>query len=454
MVKQSLMRYIVSSFFLCLSLASGAQPLLLPHVGLATMPEPADPICPIPVYQGTMDQSGYDEQESVPDFTLYTLEGDSVRLRDELMKGKPVLLVGANYTCPVWRGKIQVLNAMTEFYKNDLSVFVIYTVEAHPIVDVSPYSGQVWTTSANETEGILYPQPKTYGERLAVVEDMLNDLDILPTILVDGPCNEWWSHFGPAPNNAYLIRPDGTVAAKHGWFHRNPDNMWCAIDTLLGTSSGFCIQNGNQGTFALTLDDGDSLAIGQPGEVLAIHTTIHNLSSTDNVKLRIKKAKVDIPKTWQTALCADICYATDVEETDIVIGPAETQPFIFYFYTDAMPDSGFARVQFINLENGQNKTSVRFFGITEVSSSIDAPIPSGVSCFPNPADQQITLAGSASIGIGHWAMFDMHGAMAIEGEWSFPGTEIDTSRLPTGYYLLKWSLKNGHSGQERVVVVH
>lgn len=230
--------------------------------------------------------------------------------------------------------------------------------------------------------------------------------------------------------------------------------MWCDIDDLLGTSSGFCNMNGNQGTFALTLDDGDSLAIGQPGEVLAIHTTIHNLSSTDNVKLRIKKAKVDIPKTWQTALCADICYATDVEETDIVIGPAETQPFIFYFYTDAMPDSGFARVQFINLENGQNKTSVRFFGITEVSSSIDAPIPSGVSCFPNPADQQITLAGSASIGIGHWAMFDIHGAMAIEGEWSFPGTEIDTSRLPSGYYLLKWSLENGHSGQERVVIVH
>ncbi|MEZ5030957.1 MAG: T9SS type A sorting domain-containing protein [Saprospiraceae bacterium] len=448
------MRYVVLSFLLWVPLAVHAQPSLLPHIGLASPPLADDPICSIPVYQGNMYQSGYAEQDTVHDFTLYTLSGDSVRLHDELMKGKPVLLVGANYTCPVWRGKINVLNEMTEFYANQLSVFVVYTVEAHPTVDISPYSGQVWTTSANEVDGVLYPQPKTYGERLDVVEDMINDLDILPTILVDGPCNEWWSHYGPAPNNAYLIRPDGTVSAKHGWFHRHPDNMWCDIDSLLATNSGFCTQNGNQGTFALTLDDGDSLAIGQPGDILSIHTTIHNLSSTDNVQLRIKKAKVDVPKSWQTALCADICYATDVEETDIVIGPDETQPFIFYFYTDLSPDSGFARVQFINLQNGQNKLAVRFFGITEVATSVGSPLTAVVRTYPNPADQQIVLEWAQPTGNGEWSMMDIRGQSIDSGELSFPSTAIEVGHLPEGTYILHWQDGDGRHGQERVVILH
>lgn len=77
------------------------------------------------------------------------------------MVGKPVLLVGGNYTCPVYRRKIQDINDMCNFYGGQLQVYVVYGVEAHPVIDVSPYSGKVWTTSANQTEGVLFEQPKT-----------------------------------------------------------------------------------------------------------------------------------------------------------------------------------------------------------------------------------------------------------------------------------------------------
>jgi hypothetical protein len=53
--------------------------------------------------------------------------------------------------------------------------------------------------------------------------------------LLDGSCNAWWLNFGPAPNNAYLIKPDGTVAVKHGWFDKPPADMTHDIDSVLIT---------------------------------------------------------------------------------------------------------------------------------------------------------------------------------------------------------------------------
>ena len=371
----------------------------------------------------------------MPDFTLYKLNGDSVRLSEALSKGKPVLLVGANYTCPVWRDKIDELNAMTDHFKDQIQVFVVYTVEAHPTMDVSPYSGQIWTTAANETEGILFPQPKTYGERLSIVGEMISDLDIVPPLLIDGPCNEWWSHFGPAPNNAYLIRPEGTIAAKHGWFHQAPDNMWCDIDELLGVDSGMCTTFGSNGTFSFALDDGDSLAVGHPGDNLAIHGTLQNLSSTDNVHVLIKKAKVQTPKSWQTALCADICYASDVEETEIVIPPASSQPFIFYFYTDMLADSGFARVQFVNTVNQENKMSQRYFATTQIASGLDPVSVPGPVIYPNPMRDVIHVSWSECTDESRWVITDMGGRSCLEGDLSGGPKEIDTSRLVPGLYV-------------------
>jgi hypothetical protein len=118
-------------------------------------------------------------------------------------------------------------------HNTKLRIYIVYGVEAHPNIDVSPYSGTVWTTSQNQTAGILYRQPTTYGGRKTVVQDMLNAMNIQPKVLIDGPCNNWWSNFGPAPNNAYLIHPKGTVFAKHGWYDKAPLNIQNDISSLL-----------------------------------------------------------------------------------------------------------------------------------------------------------------------------------------------------------------------------
>ena len=62
---------------------------------------------------------------------------------------------------------------------------------------------------------------------------MLNAMTIDVPVLIDGPCNEYWTNMAYAPNNAYLINTDGSVYVKHGWFHKAPKDILADIDNLL-----------------------------------------------------------------------------------------------------------------------------------------------------------------------------------------------------------------------------
>jgi hypothetical protein len=423
--------------FLFFPFISFAQPNLGPHIGINSLPQNSDPICTIPVYTGNMYASGYFEGDTVPDFTLYKTNGDSVRLSSVLAAGKPVLLVAGNYTCPVFREKIADLNAMAAYYAGQLEIYIVYGVEAHPIVDPSPYSGIVWTTSDNYSEGVLFEQPDTYGERLALIDSMLDNYTIIPEILVDGPCNPWWTNFGPAPNNAYLIDTNGIVSAKHGWFHRTPDNMWCEIDSLLGTSSGNCIIAGNNGAFSVTLDNGDSSVTGTAGNVLEIHMTITNNSLTDNVELNISKYQMMIPTGWQTALCLDICYTTSVTSANVTIAPQDTQPFTFYFYTNSVADTGYARIRFINLNDSTNMMDQRLRAITENANSVDELNKTSFKIHPNPTEDQLFIHAEKTMIGEQFIITDLTGRIIYSGMITHENIVINTKEFSKGIYVLR-----------------
>ena len=416
-----------------------AQPALKPHIGNYNAPAETDSICEIPVFQGNFDQSGYGVGDTVADFTLFTMHGDSFRLSEALSNGKPVLLVNGNYTCPRYRDKHVDLEAMADFYGSDLSVYVVYTVEAHPINDPSPYSGTVWVTNENYKDNILFPQPKTYGERLGIATQMAAEMAITVPILIDGPCNPWWSHFGPAPNNAYLIEPNGTVAVKHAWFHRAPQSMWCDLDAYLGVSSGHCAEVGNNGTFAFSLVT-DSMVTGTPGSTLAADGILQNLSSTENVLVRIRRSLSAIPKDWETALCADICYTTDVDVTDITIGPGQTQAFTFYFYTGIYADSGEVLVSFTNINNAANAQDQIFTGKTEQSTATADPAISenNLSIYPNPGDGFYHLEWEGSEQLLNLEVSLMDGRVVWQNTLYFKEkSSLDLRHLPSGTYVLR-----------------
>ena len=414
-----------------------AQPYLKPSIGIGSLPSDNNPICNIPVFQGNYSTSGYSVGDTIPDFTLYTLSGTAVNMATVLQSKKPVLLVAGSYTCPVYRGKIADLNAMASFYAGLLNIYIVYTVEAHP-TDPSPYSGTVWVTSQNQSSGILFAQPTTYGLRKAVADTMLNKMSITPQVLIDGPCNEWWSNFGPAPNNAYLIDTNGIVKAKQGWYNKLPDNMWCSIDSLLGTNSGNCSQVPANGNFSFRLLQ-DSITYGPAGAVLEIHCMLKNTSATSGATVNIQKMQKNLPSGWLTALCTDICLGTNVDATQVIIPPADSQSFTFYFYTDSIAGSGDVEVGFANPNNSNNRKRQRFYGNTwSLSAGSLIYKEDYLSVYPNPASGFFNVSSALNNPVQSIEIFDLSGRLVKHvSELGKAEVAISLENMRRGIYYIR-----------------
>lgn len=447
--------YATLLFIISLVAPAAAQgPALKPSIGLFSIPAAGDSICDVQVYNGDYDTTGYSQGDTIPDFTLYNTNGNAVNIASELQNGLPVMLVAGSYTCPVFRNKVADLNAMHTMYNGQLKIFIIYTIEAHPVVDPSPYSGNVWVTSQNQSEGILYRQPATYGDRKEMVDTMLARMSILPGVLLDGPCNNWWNNFGPAPNNAYLIDTNGVIVRKHGWFHRLPDNMYCSIDSLLGSTSGNCDSISYDGNFSFSLV-ADSVVSGLPGEALTVYTNLINNSPTSMVTVEIRRLQVDIPSSWQSALCHNICLAPTIDSTSITIAPATTQSFLFHFYTDpAAPDSGRVSVGFRNKNNPSNRDKQVFYARTSWAAGVAEQRKNDLQLYPNPSTGIVYLGLSTSIE-AEILVTDISGRMVkvlARRAWS-DGDSISLDELKPGIYFIN-VIERGAVSRKRIVIEH
>jgi hypothetical protein len=195
--------------------------------------------------------------DTIPHFQLFTVNGTPVDILTELSAGQPILLVGGNITCPVFRNNVTQINNLATIYANQVKTYIVYGVEAHPILDPSPYStnGSVWSLE-NDFSSMgngywQYRQPTTYQEKKNLVDTLTTRMTIVPPIIIDGPCNNWWLSFGKAPTNAYLLRPNGTIYSYHGWFNRPPQNMAQDINALLQELAG--VNNSDQPPVNVTL---------------------------------------------------------------------------------------------------------------------------------------------------------------------------------------------------------
>jgi len=117
-------------------------------------------------------------------------------------------------------------------YGDRVQFIIIYTIEAHPVGSVSPYSGKEWTGPAStDKAGCSLTQPSTYEERVAQAMQMVQELAITVPVLVDEMDNPVWCTYGPAPDIAYLIGSDGRIVEKQGWYQ--PQQMEAAIEKYL-----------------------------------------------------------------------------------------------------------------------------------------------------------------------------------------------------------------------------
>lgn len=354
---------------------------LLPSINSGVLPSDTDSICDYPAFAGSFETNGYDVGDTIPQFILFDLNNVVFDMQNELENGKPVLLIAASLTCPIFRNNIPVINDVISIYGTDLRVIIVYTLEAHP-TDISPYSGNVNVTQQNINEAILFEQPISYSERKDLADTLLDIVTINAPIYLDGPCNEWWINFGPAPNNAYLIDTNGIVFAKHGMLNKYPANIFCDIDSLLGTS-GNCVPPTNTGNFTLNVID--TIGIGYTSSVIYTHALLIN-NSADDAEVLVKKIQENYASGWDVGFCiAGSCYPTSVDSTTIVVPAGDTISFSADFFASALLDSSNVKVGFKNVNFPNNQFSVRFYAYSEGELSINEMKTSYVQVFPNPS---------------------------------------------------------------------
>ncbi len=405
---------------------------LLPSIGIGNLPPDTDSICNIPWYLGSFSNSGKQAGDTAADFTLYNLNGTPFNLATELAKGKPILLVAGNYTCPVFRNKIPSINNVINTYSTQVTTIVYYNVEAHP-TDTSPYFGTISTGNPNISAGILYAQPKTYGQRKQIVTDMLNDptIPLYAPVFIDGPCNNIWAFYGPAPNNAYLIDTTGIIFSKHAWYDKYPDNIICDIDSLLGNTGPCGGTPNNNGTFVYTILSADTIW-GVAGTTLTIDAELVN-TSANNVLVFMRRLQNNMAPGWSSSMCADVCYPTTTDTATILIPPGYNQSFHYYFYSGIPgPDTSKARMKFTNKNNTNNTYTDNYFGITGNFVGVNNihSISSPLAIFPVPATERLFI--KASFQIIATTITNLEGKIIKATQGPIP----DISGLPQGAYFI------------------
>ena len=193
----------------------------------------------MPVSEGIQDNNkrfetlGYQIDDKVPDFTLYSSQGDKFTLSEALKSGKPIMLISGSYTCDVSRSNLPGIDSIIQQYRDKINVRMVYTLDAHPSDTISPYSPkhEIWIPNINLKDQVEATQPKTYGEREALAVKWQQRYNIAVPVLIDTPANQFWLNYGQAPNMVYLIDPNGTVNYKQVWFNKN--NLEKAIIKLI-----------------------------------------------------------------------------------------------------------------------------------------------------------------------------------------------------------------------------
>jgi hypothetical protein len=171
--------------------------------------------------------------EGMPELLLHNIEGNDQQL-SLCWDKKPALLVTMSLSCGQSRRNARALRRLSRRFEQDINTVIIYVKEAHPINVPSPYADRMWVTAKNEIAGIHCAQPRTLEERIELAQQLRRRYRLSTSILIDALDDRAWCAFGRAPNVAILVRPDGRIAVKQGWFE--PREMARAITALLKSS--------------------------------------------------------------------------------------------------------------------------------------------------------------------------------------------------------------------------
>jgi len=172
-------------------------------------------------------QSGPDLDESAPDFTLRTNDGQSELTLSKLIGPKPVVLIFGNFTCGPFRSQAGNFEKLFRRYGDRATFVMVYVREAHPT--------DGWRMQSNERVGVATAQPQTYDARAEIAQQCGRRLGLGFPMLVDTIDDAVGARYSGMPGRFYLIDRAGKIAFKNsrGPFGFKPAELEQSLILLL-----------------------------------------------------------------------------------------------------------------------------------------------------------------------------------------------------------------------------
>ena len=116
------------------------------------------------------------------------------------------------------------MDSIYERYRDRADFLTVYIREAHPTDE--------WQMTANEREGVCYPQPRTLEQRVAIAKDLVQRLGYRMPLAVDPMENPADRIYAGWPERFYIVDESGVIAfkGKTGPFGYHPEEVeaWLA----------------------------------------------------------------------------------------------------------------------------------------------------------------------------------------------------------------------------------
>jgi peroxiredoxin len=162
--------------------------------------------------------------DRAPDVQLVALDGQTTfHLRDRI-GGKPLVLIFGSFTCPPFRRNTGDIGKLYEDYRDHARFLQVYIREAHPQDE--------WQMASNRRDNVLYTQPQTRAERIAIANEYIKRMHVSLPFAIDNMNNSVNLLYAAWPERIYIIDDQGQIVYRGALgpfgYHPEEARAWLA----------------------------------------------------------------------------------------------------------------------------------------------------------------------------------------------------------------------------------
>ncbi|MBS1850274.1 MAG: redoxin domain-containing protein [Acidobacteria bacterium] len=159
-----------------------------------------------------------------PDVQLVGLDGRTTFHLRERIGQKPLVLVFGSFTCPPFRRNTSDILKLYQDYRDKAEFLQVYIREAHPKDE--------WQMASNQRDNVVYAQPRTREQRIAVAHDYIERLHVSLPFAIDDMTNQANLLYAAWPERIYIIDEGGAIVYRGGLgpfgYHPEEARAWLA----------------------------------------------------------------------------------------------------------------------------------------------------------------------------------------------------------------------------------